>query len=167
LVLRQSLTRQLYYRELKLDVRNASVLASNTVETALQEIAALVLASAVIARLRISAAQQLKMAPARLSFFKVMLATQTLWSTFAMLGATLTTAQRAHLFDQYMERFARQRCCRSVESARVRGYSDNPFRPGHARPASALIPDRSRSQSDEFERRITLQTLRMTYRHWA
>jgi hypothetical protein len=38
----------LYYRELKLDVRNSPVLASYTVETALQEIAALVLASAVM-----------------------------------------------------------------------------------------------------------------------
>jgi hypothetical protein len=94
---------ELYYRELKLDVRSAPVLASHTVETALQEIAAVVLASAVIARLRVSAAEHLKTAPARLSFFKVMLATQTLWSTFAMLGVTLTPAQRAHVFDQYMQ----------------------------------------------------------------
>jgi len=43
----------LYYRELKLDVRSTPILASHTVETALQEIAAVVLASAVIAHLRV------------------------------------------------------------------------------------------------------------------
>jgi hypothetical protein len=37
----------LYHRELKLDARNEPVLASQTPETALQEIAALVLAGAV------------------------------------------------------------------------------------------------------------------------
>jgi hypothetical protein len=44
-----------------------------------------------------------KTAPSRLSFFKVLLATQTLWGTFAMLGATLLPAQRAHIFDQYIQ----------------------------------------------------------------
>jgi hypothetical protein len=46
---------ELYHREVKLDVRNATVLASHTLETALQEIAALVLASAAIACLRVEA----------------------------------------------------------------------------------------------------------------
>jgi len=94
---------ELYYRELKLDVRNAPILASHTVETALQEIAALVLASAVLAHLRVRAAQELKVPPSRMSFFKLMLATQRLWDTFALLGQTLTTAQRQHAFEQYLD----------------------------------------------------------------
>jgi len=40
---------ELYFRELNLDVRNAPALASQIPETALQEIAALVLPSAVLA----------------------------------------------------------------------------------------------------------------------
>ncbi len=83
--------------------RNSPVLASYTVETALQEIAALVLASAVIARLRVDSATGLKVPPTRLSFFKLMLETQTLWSTFELLGSTLTHAQWAHAFARYLE----------------------------------------------------------------
>ena len=94
---------ELYYRELKLDVRNAPILASHTVETALQEIAALVLASAVLAHLRVRAAKELKVPPSRMSFFKLILATQQLWTTFALMGQILTTAQRQHVFEQYMD----------------------------------------------------------------
>jgi Transposase DDE domain len=94
---------ELYYRELKLDVRSAPILASHTVETALQEIAALVLASAVLAHLRVRAAQELKVPPSRMSFFKLILATQQLWTTFALMGQILTAAQRQHAFEQYLD----------------------------------------------------------------
>lgn len=94
---------ELYYRELKLDVRNAPILASHTVETALQEIAALVLASAVIAQLRVASAEELKVQPSRMSFFKLMLATQSLWDTFEMMGELLTPAQRRHALAHYLD----------------------------------------------------------------
>lgn len=94
---------ELYYRELKLDVRNAPILASHTVETALQEIAAVVLASAVIAQLRVASAAELKVPPSRVSFFKLMLATQSLWDLLAMMGEVLTPAQRRHAFKHYLD----------------------------------------------------------------
>jgi hypothetical protein len=94
---------ELYYRELKLDVRNAPLLASHTVDTALQEIAAIVLASAVIAHLRVASATQLKVPPTRLSFFKLMLATQSLWDTFELMGEALTDDQRPLLFKNYLK----------------------------------------------------------------
>jgi hypothetical protein len=94
---------ELYYRELKLDVRSAPLLASHTVATALQEIAAIVLASAVIAHLRVASATQLKVPPTRLSFFKLMLATQSLWDTFEVLGEALTAEQRPILFKNYLK----------------------------------------------------------------
>lgn len=94
---------ELYYRELKLDVRNAPILASHTVETALQEIAAVVLASAVIAQLRVANAEELQVPPSRVSFFKLMLATQSLWDTFAMMGEVLTPAQRRHAVKHYRD----------------------------------------------------------------
>ncbi len=94
---------ELYYRELKLDVRNAPALASQTPETALQDIAALVLASAVLARLRVEAATQLKVPPQRMSFDKLKLATQPLWDTYQILGDTLNDAQRRQAWQRYME----------------------------------------------------------------
>lgn len=94
---------ELYYRELKLDVRNAPILASHTVETALQEVSALVLASAVLARLRVAAADQLTLPSSRMSFYKVMLATQQLWSALEFIGAVLTQAQRTQVWEKYMD----------------------------------------------------------------
>ena len=97
---------ELYYRELKLDVRNAPVLASQTPETALQEIAALVLASAVLARLRVEAATELKVPPQRMSFYKLKLATQPLWESYRILqnvGHTLSGEQRLKIWQDYFE----------------------------------------------------------------
>ena len=94
---------ELYFRELKLDVRNAPALASQTPETALQEIAALVLASAVLARLRVEAGTQLKVAPQRMSFYKLKLATQPLWNTYEIMGPTLTQTQRQQAWKRYIE----------------------------------------------------------------
>ena len=94
---------ELYHRELKLDVRNESALASQTPETALQDIAALVLASAVLARLRVEAAVQMKVPPERMSFYKIKLATRPLWDTYQIVGDTLTEAQRRQAWQRYIE----------------------------------------------------------------
>lgn len=74
---------ELYYRELKLDVRSSSVLTSHTLETALQELAALVLAMAVVAQVRTAAAARVGVPPQRISFLKILLLTQQLWQSFA------------------------------------------------------------------------------------
>lgn len=121
---------ELYYRELKLDVRNAPILASQTVETALQEVSALVLASAVLARLRVAAADQLKLPASRMSFFKVMLATQQLWNTLEFIGAQLSSAQRVQVWEKYMEairhtavlRERRERSCPRVLRQPVKSW---------------------------------------------
>jgi hypothetical protein len=94
---------ELYHRELKLDVRSAPVLASQTPETALQEIAALVLASAVLARLRVQAATELRVPPQRMSFYKIKMATQPLWDTYQIMGKMLSSAQRDKLWRHYVE----------------------------------------------------------------
>lgn len=98
---------ELYHRELKLDVRNAPILASHTVETAMQEIAAVVLASAVIARVRVETADGLKLPARRLSFYKLMLATRQLWGTFELAGTTLPSVAKAHIWKQYLENVRR------------------------------------------------------------
>ena len=98
---------ELYHRELKLDVRNAPILASHTVETALQEIAAVVLASAVVARVRVETADKLKVPAQRLSFYKLMLATRQLWGTFELAGTSLPAAVKARIWKQYLENVRR------------------------------------------------------------
>jgi hypothetical protein len=94
---------ELYYRELKSDLLGIPVLAAQTFETALQEVLALVLGSAVLARLRVEAGTQLKVAPQRMSFLKLKLETQHLWNTYEIIGDTLSAKQRQHIWTRYME----------------------------------------------------------------
>jgi hypothetical protein len=94
---------ELYHRELKLDVRSARVLASHTPETALQEIAALVLASAIIARLRVETGTALKVPPRRMSFSKLMSSTEELWSACRLAGELLTPALLERMWKQYLD----------------------------------------------------------------
>src|SRR5882757_783508 len=82
--------RDLYSRELKLDARTAPIRAGLTMETVLQEAAAVLLASAVLAQMRIEALQRHEIPPSRMSFLELMRATKALWDTLEMMGATLT-----------------------------------------------------------------------------
>jgi hypothetical protein len=72
-----------YYRQLKRQLRKTDVLQSHTVETAAQEIAALVLASALLATERARAAPG-NVPVLRVSFVKVLELVRPLW---LMLGA--------------------------------------------------------------------------------
>lgn len=120
-------------------MRRSAVLASHTVETVLQEVAALVLASAVIARLRVSTATDLKVPPTQLSFFKFMLETQNLWGTFTLLGSTLTAVQRANTLAPYLENVRhsallperRDRSCPRGVRQPVSGWSRKVCQPSH------------------------------------
>ena len=94
---------ELYYKELKYDVRGAPVLASHTLETALQETAALVLASAVVARMRVEAATRLRVPVVRVSFHKLLVATRGLWSAFKYAGSKLTEALKAQFWKEYVD----------------------------------------------------------------
>jgi hypothetical protein len=94
---------ELYHRELKLDVRSARVLASHAPDTALQEIAALVLASAVIARLRVETGTQLQVPPRRMSFSKLMRSTEELWNAHRLVGKMITPALREQMWKQYLD----------------------------------------------------------------
>lgn len=53
---------------------------------------------------RTVASLQLRKLPAsRMSFYKLMLATQQLWSTLQFMGGVLSKAQRRHVWEQYVE----------------------------------------------------------------
>lgn len=92
---------ELYYRELKLDVRSSSVLTSHTLETALQELAALVLATAVVAHVRAAAADRAEVPPQRISFLKILLLTQQLWQSFAWGRRSRSARQTRALMEDF------------------------------------------------------------------
>jgi len=91
---------ELYYRELKRVLRKNELLQSHTVETAAQEIAACVLASALIARERVRAAAG-EVPVLSISFAKTLELLRPLWIVFA-LGEDILSEQQK---QQLMERF--------------------------------------------------------------
>jgi hypothetical protein len=99
---------ELAYRELKLDVRKGDVLDSHTPETALQELAAIVLAVAAVARVRASATDILEVPARRVSLRKLLLATKTLWDAFELGSDFLTTKHKAQMIGRYFQRLHRE-----------------------------------------------------------
>jgi hypothetical protein len=83
---------ELYYRELKRQLRKTHVLQSHTVETAAQEIAALILASALLAVERARAAPA-GISPLRVSFPWVLEIVKAMWFTVLVGEHVLTDAQ--------------------------------------------------------------------------
>jgi hypothetical protein len=118
---------ELYYRQMKLELRRSELLQSQTPETAAQEVAALVLATALIARERAQAAGEM---PARsLSFVKVLQLLQPLWLVFALGEDILTEKQKHQLIDKFYAQMRamatgkrRSRSCPRVVRQPVRGW---------------------------------------------
>lgn len=84
---------ELYFRELKCHIRKTDVLQSHTVETAAQEIAALVLASALLATERARAAAGL-VPVLRVSFGQLLNIVRGMWLCFGAFGDVLTDRQK-------------------------------------------------------------------------
>jgi hypothetical protein len=101
---------ELYFREIKRQLRKTDVLQSHTVETGAQEIAAIILASAVLAAERQRAAGSL---PAlRISFPKLLDLVTALWQWVELGDGILTKAQ----LDRILRRgYARMRHCLTPE----------------------------------------------------
>ena len=99
---------ELYYRELKRQLRQSEVLQSHTIETGAQEIAAVVLASALLARARMGAAGAAQAeAVLRVSFIKTLELMRPLWLTLALGGDLLSARQKEQLTERFMERAGR------------------------------------------------------------
>jgi hypothetical protein len=95
---------ELYYRELKRQLRKNEVLQSHTVETGAQEIAAVVLASALLARARADAAGTAQTeAVLRVSFVKTLELMRPLWLTLALGGDLLSARQKEELTERFLE----------------------------------------------------------------
>lgn len=120
---------ELYYRELKVELRGGELLQSHTPETAAQEVAALVVASALVAEARAEAAQG-AVPVLQVSFVKLLTLVRTLWLTLELGGDLLTLRQQkalvARFWVQARELLTRPRrlprsCPRAVRQP-VRGW---------------------------------------------
>jgi len=93
---------ELYYRELKRQLRKSEALQSHTLETGAQEIAAVVLASALLARERARAAAG-QTPVLRVSFVKTLELMRPLWLTLALAGDLLSGQQKQELTERFLE----------------------------------------------------------------
>lgn len=97
---------ELYYRELKGPLQRSDVLQSHTLETAAQEVAALVLASALVATERARAAGG-AVPVLRLSFVKVLELLRPLWLTLELGDDILTERQKNQLVARFQKHMRR------------------------------------------------------------
>ena len=93
---------ELYFRQLKLPLRRTELLQSHTVKTAAQEIALLVLASALVAQERVRAAAGI--APVlKVSFVKLLELLRPLWLVMAIAGDLFSEPVRRELARRFYE----------------------------------------------------------------
>ena len=97
---------ELYFRELKRQVRKTAVLQSHTVETAAQEIAALILASALIATERTRAAPN-DVPVLRVSFAKVLDWVRASWLVITQFDDVITQRQMKTFFSRAYKQMGR------------------------------------------------------------
>ncbi len=97
---------ELYYREPKRQLRKSDVLHRHTLLTGAQEIAAVVVASALLARERARAAAG-QTPVLTVSFGKTLELARCLWLTLALAGELLTPRQQQQLTARFMERAGR------------------------------------------------------------
>jgi hypothetical protein len=91
---------EMYYRQLKTQLRKSDVLQSHTVQTAAQEIAAMVLASALLATERARAAAN-QVPVLRVSFIKLLELLQPLWLTLELGEDLLSEYQKNELVKRF------------------------------------------------------------------
>ena len=100
---------ELYYRELKRQLRKGPVLQSHTVMTGAQEIAAMIVASAMLAGERARAAAG-QVAVLRVSFLKTLALMRPLWLVLALGDDLLSEDQKRQLTERFQEQL---RLCQS------------------------------------------------------
>jgi hypothetical protein len=97
---------EVYFREVKHALRRTDRLQSHTVETAAQEVAAIVLASALLAVERTRAADG-QIPVLRVSFAKLLPIVEGMWFTLDIAGPVLTEDQRQFILTQMYDRMRR------------------------------------------------------------
>jgi len=109
---------EMMYKQFKIDMRQAPLLNSHTPHTAAQEVAALVLAHALVAQTRLEAASAAGTEVLRISFGKTLVLVRSLWLTLAA-GDGIISKKQAQALTRHMLAFLshtvlparRQRSC--------------------------------------------------------
>jgi hypothetical protein len=94
--------------ELKNRLHGGALLQSQTVRTAVQELAALVLAQALVARVRTAAARRGRVPTLRVSFGKTLQMLQLLWPVLEVSDGLLSRRQQRELIRRLEQRLLRQ-----------------------------------------------------------
>ena len=97
---------EIFYKELKVNMRSTPCLQSHTPLTAIQEIAALILAYAVLVDYRVEAASVGQVGVLRISFIKTLQVVQGLWQFLEVTSDMLTPAQVRLVVRRCLKRIA-------------------------------------------------------------
>jgi hypothetical protein len=154
---------EVFYKELKVDTRSTPCLQSHTPLTAMQEIAALILAYAVLVDYRVEAASAGEVGVLRISFMKTLQVVQGLWQFLDVSADLLTPAQVRLVVRRSLRRIAdmaipkrRQRSCQRALRQPVSSWPrlrKNTYRKPIFNSEKSLVPGRKRltkTQSDRW-----------------
>jgi hypothetical protein len=97
---------EMFYKELKVNLHSTPCLQSHTPLTAMQEIAALILAYAVLVDYRVEAASVGQVGVLRISFIKTLQVVQGLWQFLELTSDMLTPAQVSLVVRRCLRRIA-------------------------------------------------------------
>lgn len=97
---------EIMYKEIKVDMRGGDLLNSHTVETAAQEIAALVIAHAILAQQRLKAAGAVGEDVLRISFGKTLTLVRSLWLVLAATRGVLDPEQTRSMTNRVLRMIA-------------------------------------------------------------
>jgi len=99
---------EIFYKELKISLRGGDVLHSHTPETAAQEVAALLMASGLMAEQRLAAARDGNLNPLNISFIKTLESMKSLWMILAAADGLLDDGTAQAIFNRVRESIIRQ-----------------------------------------------------------
>jgi hypothetical protein len=99
---------EVFYRELKVDLRNSSLLHSHTPQTAAQEVAALLLAHAILVEQRIQAARAGKVEVLQISFRTTLALLQPLWLVIGCSEGILSQEQIEQMTRRVIQEIAQE-----------------------------------------------------------
>jgi len=99
---------EIFYKELKISLRGGDVLHSHTPETAAQEVAALLMASGLMAEQRLGAARDGNLDPLNISFVKTLESMKSLWMILAAAGGLLDDDTAKAIFNRVRDSIIRQ-----------------------------------------------------------
>jgi hypothetical protein len=100
---------EIFYKELKVNLRGGDVLHSHTPETAAQEVAALMMASSLMAEQRVEISRDENISPLQVSFVKVLEAMRSLWVILAAADGLLDDQTVYSLYGRIKELIVRQK----------------------------------------------------------